>query len=220
MTTAEDPDDVDFTFYVDDDDRATLDFLNNYERGRFCGVVTGERVVLSEMWNRCYENFTSTQNRPDDIFMHCGDDIVFHTPGWDTLVKNAFDAVPDKIVLVYGRDGIQDEGLATHGFYSRRAVEALGYFVPPYFSSDYNDLWLTEIYREVGRLVYLPEMYTEHMHPVAGKAEYDQTHQDRLARHVRDDVATIYADKAAERVADVAKLRNAINDYVSAQDDQ
>lgn len=189
--------------YVDDDDPqrdATQRVCDDL--GAVCTV--GSRIVLSEMWN------SLARVASHNIMMHCGDDIIFRSHGWDQIVSEIFEGVPDKIGVVHGRDGFQDERLATHGFYHRRWMEVLGYLVPPYFSSDYNDLWNTEIADAVARRWYRPEIFTEHMHPVAGKGELDITHQERLARHERDNVAALYTNLAAERLHDVAKLRAAI----------
>lgn len=190
-------------FYVDDDDprrnESTI-IMNRYGARWVCG----ERVVLSQMWN---ELATRAEN---DVMMHCGDDIVFRTQSWDTRVVEAFERVPDHLVLVHGDDGYQRSNIATHGFYHRNWIEVLGRFVPPYFSSDYNDLWLTEVADAVGRRVYLPDVYTEHMHPAAGKGELDQTHRERLERHERDGVAALYDRLAPERRRDVEALRDAI----------
>lgn len=199
MTSAFDTADteVEFVFYVDRDDASSLDTIAHYG-GK---VIVGDRVVLSEMWNRCAERATH------DVMMHCGDDIVFRSDHWDSIVLNEFEQVPDKILLVYGRDGFQDEKLGTHSFIHRNWVDTVGYFVPPYFSSDYNDTWLNEVAVALGRRKYVPEIYTEHMHPAAGKGTLDITHQERLARHTRDNVENIYASKQDERYADVKKLQ-------------
>lgn len=198
--TAANPTEIEFIFYVDDDDEPSAALADELD----ATVVRGPRIVLSEMWNRCWDEAKY------DVAMHCGDDIIFRSPNWDLHVLYAFERYPDKIALVHGRDGYQDAGLATHGFLHRNWVNALGYFVPPYFSSDYNDLWNTEIADAVGRRVYVPEIYTEHMHPAAGKGTWDQTHQERLARHSRDNVEQLYRDLLPRRLADIAKLRAAI----------
>lgn len=192
---------VEFVVYLDDDDPTRHRTKDVLARGAQATWVEGPRVVLSEMWNRCWEHARF------DVAMHCGDDIVFRTDSWDVRVLEEFERRSDRIVLVHGRDGFQDANLGTHSFLHRRWIEALGYFVPPYFSSDYNDLWLTEVADALGRRVYLPDVYTEHMHPVVGKGTWDQTHQERMARHQRDDVARLYADLATQRAADVEKLR-------------
>lgn len=201
LSTAAGP--VELVFYVDTDDdlsAAVLDEMAHLP----VRYVRGPRIVLSQMWNRCADVAKA------DVMMHCGDDIAFRTPGWDTRVLAAFEAVPDRIVLVHGDDGFQRERLATHGFLHRRWVEAVGYFVPPHFSSDYNDVWLTEVADALGRRAYLPDVVTEHMHPAAGKGEWDLTHRERLARHERDDPGALYASMVDGRAADVAKLKAVI----------
>jgi len=199
---------VEFIFYVDRDDPRRQETLDEIF-GHGAQVVYGgeERIVLSQMWNLCAE----AAYYP--VMMHCGDDIVFRSDGWDARVLAEFEASDDKILFVHGDDGFQHDRIGTHGFLHRNWVDAIGYFVPPYFSSDYNDLWLTEVADALGRRRYLPDVYTEHMHPVAGKGEWDQTHQERLVRHQRDDVGRIYAQRASERQNDVALLRTFIESY-------
>lgn len=189
-----------FVFYLDDDDEPSWEMAEELD----ASWVSGPRIVLSEMWNTCWKLARH------DIAMHCGDDIIFRSDGWDAEVVRSFEEWPDRIGLVYGRDGVHDERLSTHGFLHRNWMEAVGYFVPPYFSSDYNDLWNFEVAREVGRLKFLPGVYTEHMHPAVGKGEWDLTHRERLERHGRDGVDALYARLAPERAADAAKLRAAI----------
>lgn len=205
--------DVELCVYLDEDDR-TRDKTKQVlaAEGRVTWVE-GPRVVLSEMWNRCWELATG------DVAMHCGDDIIFRTTGWDRIVLDQFERSVDKILFVHGDDGFQKGNIGTHGFLHRRWVETVGYFVPPYFSSDYNDLWLSEVADALGRRVYLPSVYTEHMHPAAGKGEWDKTHRERLARHTRDDVGKLYQDLAANRHGDVQKLRRVIEQF-SRQDSE
>lgn len=198
-------------FYVDEDDRGSYLSRDNINYLSFSPhpnvevrFLVGPRIVLSECWNRCADVAVA------DVLMQCGDDIRFRADAWDADVLDEFERCPDKILLVHGRDGIQDERVATHGFLHRRWVDATGYLVPPYFASDYNDLWLTEVADALGRRVYLPDVYTEHLHPAAGKAPLDRTHEERLARHRADDCDAIWRRTAPERAADVEKLRAAI----------
>lgn len=198
--------DVQFIFYVDDDDPTAQQTCDIAYR-ESATVITGPRIMLSEAWNRCADHAQYP------IMMHCGDDIIFRTSGWDRSVLDAFDRYDDKIVFIHGNDLYQGNQIGTHGFLHRRWVNAVGYMVPPYFSSDYNDLWLTEVADVLGRRCYLPDVVTEHMHPVIGKGEWDVTHQERLERHQRDDVASLYATLADHRRADVAKLQAVIDEY-------
>lgn len=193
---------VEFCFYFDDDDlsRHTVDAQLECD----ASAVTGPRCVLSEAWNKAAEIATG------DILMHAADDIIFRTAGWDEIITAEFERFDDRIAFVYGRDGYQDERLGTHGFLSREWVETVGYFVPPYFSSDYNDVWLHEVAGMIGRRIYVPEVLIEHMHPDAGKGELDQTHQERIARHLKDNPGSLYRDLLGERVADAERLRKLV----------
>jgi glycosyl transferase/beta-hydroxylase protein BlmF len=185
-------------FYIDDDDQPSID-----KAAELPNVVSaiGPRIVLSECWNRCAEVSLGT------ILFHGGDDIVFQTDGWDDMVEGTFADSEDKILFVHGRDGYHDARFGTHGFIHRRWMDALNYFVPPLFSSDFNDAWLNDLANALDRRVYLPDLFTEHRHYVFGKAPHDDTYKEREARGAADNVLAIYAATADQRAADVEKLR-------------
>ena len=124
----------------------------------------------------------------------------------DTNVRNAFDACPDKMIFVYGRDGIVDvpvknakgeietytSRFGTHGFVHRNWYETVGYFVPPYFVSDFNDTWFNDVFQSINRRVFLPNVYTEHMHFLTGKSQKDKNTEERLERHRLTNVEKLY----------------------------
>lgn len=167
--------------------------------------IIGPRIVLSNMWNKC------AAVARGDIFCQGNDDIIFRTPGWDQVVEQEFANYPDRIVMVHGNDGSQGYGSGTgqfapHPFVHRRWYETLGYFTPPYFSSDFGDTWINELANGIGRRRYHP-FTIEHMHFIFGKAETDKTTSERLERHSRDMVDVLYRDLAPLRQADIDKLR-------------
>ncbi|MDE2097960.1 MAG: hypothetical protein KGL39_11975 [Patescibacteria group bacterium] len=193
-------DGIEIVAYLDDED----DVRPIYELSRWQGErhVVGPRICMGDMWNQCAEAARG------DILMQCADDIRFQTPGWDRLVSEAFERYQDRIAFVHGRDLSPNEGIhGTHGFISRRWYEALGYFVPAGFVSDYTDTWLNDLANRIGRRVYLRNLVTEHLHHTLGKAEIDQTTLDRLARHERGRPDLLYAWREPERAADAQKLR-------------
>lgn len=201
MDKADNPLGVEVVAYIDDDDDSYDNF--NFYQTRF---IRGPRIVLSEMWNKCW------QNANGDILGHMGDDIIFRTKGWDTIVRSAFDEYPDKFVFIYGSDGngeSERNKFGTHGFVHQDWANVVGYFVPPYFSSDYNDLWLNDVAKAIGRHRFV-DILTEHMHYTLGKSEIDDNTKERLARHAADNVERIYEDKKDERQADIEKLKEAI----------
>jgi glycosyl transferase/beta-hydroxylase protein BlmF len=184
---------------LDDDDRAINDYY--WEMSPQVRFNTGPRMLLSDCWNECYERATGP------ILMHAGDDIRFTTPGWDQQVREAFAASQDKILLVQGDDlSPNREALATHGFLHRRWVETVGYFLPPLFSCDWNDVWLTEIADALERRVMLP-FVTEHQHYSFGKRPADKTDQEREQRGRDDDVVGLYQRTADKRKQDTLKLK-------------
>ncbi len=211
QATADHPDQLRAVFYVDEDD-PTMPHArwNAIRSGIKVQGVEGPRIVLSEMWNRCYE--LAVQTWPEaDIFFQCGDDIVFQSQGWDSMVEGAFALSADKILLVHGRDGVHDERFGTHCFLSRRWIDAVGAVVPAFYSSCWADQVLNDIGNELGRRMYLPDVYTEHLHPDVGKAVHDQTHLERMVRGAQDDVMGIYnSEQQREWTAGaVARLRAA-----------
>ena len=188
---------VEVLAYVDDDD---MDYpVDNVT------VVRGPRINLSDCWNRLAEKAKG------DILHMGSDDIRFRTPHWDEMVRQAFKVFPDRIVFVYGDDGIHDRRMGTHGFISREWYQTVGRFTPPQFPCDYADTWLNEVAQTIGRAMYIPGMLIEHLHPIAGKASWDQTHQERLARGREANVGELYKSLADVRAAEAEALRRVID---------
>lgn len=202
---------VEVVAYVDEDDPA-LHYYQQIqqqwlERDPQSGVslLIGPRIVISVAWNVCAEAASG------GLLMLAADDIRFHAANWARAVNDVFAGLPDRIAYVYGRDFVHDHRLGTHGVISRRWMETVGYFAPPHFTSDYNDAWLHEVARMIGRAVYLPALVTEHLHPAVGKAPMDRTHQERAARADQHHVHELYPALADLRWADAQKLLGVMN---------
>jgi hypothetical protein len=105
----------------------------------------------------------------EDWYGVLGDDHRFRTPGWDQRVK-------DTGGIVYGDDLYQGARLPTACFIEGRIVRALGWLALPDCEHLYVDnAWLALGIR-LGVMHYLPEIVIEHMHPAAGKAEWDASY--------------------------------------------
>ena len=202
IETAKNPENIEVVFYLDNDDITGMAGLRLAAQKHAAQVrsVIGSRIILSQCWNAACEIARG------NILMHCGDDIIFRSKHWDSIVIEKMNTYDDQIAFVYGRDGIADDDFGTHGFISRSWVEAVGYFVPPIFSSDYNDTWLNEVADKIERKIFTPEIYTEHMHFRAGKSARDETYRERLIRHKTDDVTKLWQDTAHLREQDAQKL--------------
>ncbi len=206
LMTADSPAQLEIVVRLDDDDESKYDNIKETYRDQHnIKWVSGPRVVLSECWNDAYKESIG------DILGHMGDDIIFRTSAWDEAVREEFRSERDRILFVHGDDGGHPNGktFGTHGFISRAWVNTVGYFVPPYFSSDYNDTWLNDVANMLGRRRFVP-ILTEHMHPVHNKGDWDLTHRERLDRHRRDNVDQLYKELDQERIMDAAKLNKYI----------
>lgn len=200
VATAVYPRQIEVVARLDLDDLSKSEYP--WENGVRLTYLPGERTLLSSCWNECY------QEASGDILMHCGDDVTFNTPGWDQRVRDEFAKIPDRIGLVYGDDlSTNFPDLATHGFMHRRWVETVGYFLPPLFSSDWNDVWISDVAKRVKRMVPIPDVVIEHHHYTFGKAERDKTHAEREERGARDGVVELYKRTEKNRKQDAAKLK-------------
>lgn len=174
--TVSNPKNIDILFYIDDDDSVTIaeiDKIINEFAELDISYKIGKRMWISKYVNELYP----LTNSP--LLMAFSDDLEFKTKNWDVIVNNEFDKVPDQILLVYPKDTIQNEKVATLQFVSRKAIDIVGYFSPPYFEVWYGDMWLHEIYKQLGRLKYLPEVIIEHQHFVNFKRLFDETDRDQ-----------------------------------------
>lgn len=198
LETATNP--VEVVFVLDDDDPESHDKASKLG----CSLSVVPRQALSNYWN------LGAQVASGDILGIMADDIVFRTAGWDELVQGEFERYPDRIVFVFGRDGLHDEQLGTHGFLHRRWIEAVGHFTVPDFSCDYVDTWIDDVASRIDRRSYLPTLYTEHLHPSNGKAQIDDLHRERMANGARDNVVARFMSTQGERIREAEKLREAI----------
>ena len=197
--TARRPDLIEIVTYIDDDDPSYDDLALPVEWVKVRGPRHHDGLVnLSVKWNECYAACSG------DIIMHCGDDIVFRTDHWDDVVRGAFP--PDRIAFVFGDDGYQTgNNFGTHGFIHRKWIDAVGYLFPPLFVSDFNDTFLNDVSKRIGRHFEVP-IFTEHMHYICGKAEIDQNTRERLERHNAHRPQDIYYGEEGQ-----AMLRDAIS---------
>ena len=202
--TATYPDKIEFCFYIDDDDVVSEKAIKELDN-KNVKYVRGERILFSTTWNKAL-TLTSAS-----ICMMGGDDLVFRTKGWDKQVTDVFDGSNDKILFVFGNDGAWEDRLGTHGFVHRNWIDTIGYFTPPYFSAQYSDVWLDNTALALGRRVYLPDMFIEHMHHGLGKSEIDDTYKEKKERSLRDNTLQTFIDTEPKRVEDKNKLQEFIN---------
>jgi hypothetical protein len=119
-------------------------------------------------------------NTNADIIGFVGDDHRFRSNDWDETVIAANAEMGGG--LIYGNDLLRGEELPSQVFIDARIVRALGWMALP----GANHLYLDDTWRSLGhemdRLKYLPDVVIEHLHPTAGKAEWDEGYR-RVNEH-------------------------------------
>lgn len=210
-TMAVHPERCTFHFLIDDDDDVTREYLEELRSfkpayGIKYQIHPRNSVALSDMWNKLY------QTCDDDIVMICGDDAVMRSNAWDMYVSSVFDQIPDKIALVFGKDGIHNEKFAAQFFLHRNWIETAGYIFPPYYTADWADTWVFDVSQLLKRSFFVESIYLEHMHWSVGKSQPDETTRLAQARRSTDNNEAKFhsPEHFAERLDLVKKLYNKI----------
>lgn len=159
------------------------------------GMTDPLNEAVRELWNDW------------DIIGFIGDDHRFRTQGWDLKVAETL-ANPG---FAYGDDLFQRERLATHVFITSRILRALGWMALPDCAHLYLDNVWMYLGGHLGRLHYMPDVIIEHLHPLAGKAEWDEGYKRVNAQSLYDSDGVAYSRWEQERApADLERVRAAL----------
>lgn len=121
-----------------------------------------------------------------------GDDHRPRTPGFDRLLLDALDKTGGGVA--YGNDLIHGAAIPTAAVISSDIVLALNRFVPfPGTHLWFDNAWKT-LGERLGQLTYLDDVVIEHMHPIAGKSEWDPTYTAANAGDVDSSDHALYDD--------------------------
>jgi hypothetical protein len=120
-------------------------------------------------------NYAAMQLKGDaEVLGFIGDDHRFRTKGWDRTIAKVLSEQGGG--FVYGNDLYMGDYLPTQVFISADIVRSLGWMGLP----GARHLYLDNTWKYLGdatdSLYYLPDIVIEHVHPAAGKAEWDENH--------------------------------------------
>lgn len=178
-----------------------------------CTLLTGEHHSMVEALNNCAAAVTHPpfgEHTAPFAIGFAGDDHRPRTIGWDQAYLDTLRELGTGIV--YGNDLLQGENLPTQCAMTADIVVALGWMCPPVLHHMCVDDFWRDLGRGAGCLRYLPDVVVEHMHPVAGKAEWTDGHRRVNAPAVYSRDRTAYArfradGSMARSVAAVRGLR-------------
>jgi hypothetical protein len=198
-----DPDDPRLDDYWDLPTKYRNLYINEgTERQRF-GPTLNRLCNFILHLNDCGENYK--------YIMWCGDDHVPRSKNWDKEYMRVLDDLG--VGIVYGNDLVMGEAIATELAMTTNIVEGLGYAVPEGFVHLYIDNYFMELGKAINKLVYLPGVVVQHMHPCAGTAQEDQTYiEANSPENWTNDRIRLNKYLAEELQADVAKLRSVENE--------
>jgi len=114
-------------------------------------------------------------------FAFLGDDHRPRTAGWDGILIQAMQRRPS---MAYSNDLLQGERLPTMITMTSDMVAALNGMVPPKMKHLYLDNFWKKLGQDLGALTYLDHVIVEHMHPIAGKAEWDEGYKEVNANEI------------------------------------
>lgn len=206
--------DTALVFAIDDNDERLPGYRGVVEMARRFGIV-GEVTLPGRSMGEALYLATRIVTGPDAAgppfavaFM--GDDHRPRTVGWDTEYLKALHELGTGIV--YGNDLLQGENLPTQVAMTSDIIRALGYMAPPTLIHLYLDNFWKDLGTQAGCLRYLPDVIVEHVHPFAGKAEWDEGYQRVNTPRMNEDDRIAYrrfcaTGGLADAVAKVKALR-------------
>lgn len=176
--TAQDADALEVVVVIDDTDPELDWYRDAFDAKGKAQLVTLEgRHRYTEALN--VAAFTEAA-RGHDILGAFGDDVLFRTGGWDSVVRKTL----RRPGISYGDDLVHGKNHPTAVFMSRAIVDALGWLALPATKHQWADDGWKQLGLRAGCLRYMPGVVVEHMHPAVGKAEWDQTYRDVIGGEV------------------------------------
>lgn len=146
-----------------DDDQADL-----YPRLDGVTYEVNPRLRMNKTLNLVANKYA---DKYETIFF-LGDDHLVQTPNWDEYLSKAI--AERGYGLAYGNDLLQGVKLATAVMMSTNIIKAVGYMAPPKLIHLYMDNYWMILGQRLGTLWYFDNVVIEHLHPVAGKATWDE----------------------------------------------
>ena len=204
---------VEMLMYVDADD-PSLPQYKEYDKHcqtEFADMlnihfVFGESKSVSESWNDLYAKSVG------DILIMGNDDLLYRTSLWDLRIEKESERFRDDIYCMWMDDKINDNRHCAFPIVSRKWCETLGYFAPGVFKFGYNDTWVYDIAKRIGRCHWVPSVVGEHMHFTQIKSQTDDTYKrnrvgDRGNLYQLDGQTFDSPEMVEKRIADAEKLR-------------
>lgn len=190
--------DVHLVVCLDDDDKWHATYLADLDQRDNVRILHGPRKSLSAWTNYAAKRVLDTDN--PHYLASLGDDHRPRTHGWDARLIDAIQAL-GRPGMAYGNDLLQGRNLPTAWLMSASIVEALGWMMLPECEHMYVDAAMLALAQAADCARYRPDVIIEHLHPLAGKTQWDESYRESNSpmRYAADETA--FAVWKAERLA-------------------
>jgi hypothetical protein len=158
---------VDVYVGIDDDDPFLSEYMLLKDE---VNIIVGPRERFGPTLNRIALEIADNY----EYIMWAGDDHKPVTLSWDFEYRKVLKQKP--VAIVYGNDLVMGPAIPTQMAMTSSIVKTLGYAVPVGFVHLYIDNYFLELGNALNMITYLPDVVVQHLHPVAGKAQEDQTY--------------------------------------------
>lgn len=148
-------DNADLVFIMDSDD------LETYE-GMDWGPAATKVMETRQPIGPKFNSVAIEAAEKYDALMGCGDDHVFRTPHWDTIMLDVLERHGGTGWI--WPDDKRRHDIAEIILYSSDLVRTLGWFSSPTQAHYYADNIITELGRRAGLMWYCPDVVIEHLH--------------------------------------------------------
>ena len=175
--TTSEPNKVEIVFGIHDDDKISAEKIEEIKskikikiRPVYIKRHGDNKIHLSFLWNQIYEEASFP------IVGYFGDDVLFHTEGWDKEVREEF--AKDKAVMVCCNDVHIQKGKTATLFFTHKTVhDVFGFYLPMKFRRWYADTYWDVIFRNAGKYHYREDIVTEHLHPDIFQEQKDDVYK-------------------------------------------
>jgi hypothetical protein len=195
--------DTDLFLIIDDDDDSYADVTDadkiTATRGTLITAVNAAASVLAGHY--------------DALFL-AADDLVFITPGWDTLMLATLEGLGGTGIVF--PDGKRRYDVPEHPLISSDWVRELGHFAEPSVAHFYCDNAWAELGKRTGLIRFCPEAVIEHRHhSVCADTPHDETYREAEEAHGAADLEAFQQWRADVMPYEVARLRRAFSPDVA-----
>ena len=202
LDNAQCPDLVDIRVYVDSDDPN----IKFYQEIPGIKVRVGPPMSVSVSWNILAKEALAN---PNDwgLLMMGNDDLRMRTHAWEQELFERTEPLPsDGMWCAYVDDGLNGEKHCAFPIVTPEWYHELGKFTPGIFEFFYNDTWVFDVAKKLGRCFYIPEIKMSHLHHSVTKRKDKTTTRNRnKGQHARDTQLFQMTDHIRQAEADILK---------------